>query len=123
MHYVSMGGSSSSRIQNKRGNKAVTKLSKAGDDASFRIKEEDYLDSGDSNSSDGEWDNLPPLPKVHGKALRLGRKSFSGFVILFYFCAGIFRHYILKILFVGNCQSGKTSLLLRYAVSISRASY
>ena len=70
-----MGGSSSSRRQNKRGNKAVTKLSKAGDDASFRIKEEDYLDSGDSNSSDGEWDDLPPLPKVLGKTAWFGTRS------------------------------------------------
>ena len=82
-----MGGSSSSR----RRNKAVTKLSKAGDDASFRIKEEDYLDSGDSNSSDGEWDNLPPLPKVqHGITSRLGRKSFSGFCDLILFFAPVF---------------------------------
>ena len=86
-----MGGSSSSRRQNKRGNKAVTKLSKAGDDASFRIKEEDYLDSGDSNSSDGEWDNLPPLPNVHGKALRLGRKSFSGFCYFILFLRRYFQ--------------------------------
>ncbi|MCG8623404.1 MAG: hypothetical protein MJE68_15600, partial [Proteobacteria bacterium] len=63
-----MGGSpSSSRRRNKRRNKAVNKLSKAGDDASFRTKEEDYLDSGDSNSSDGEWDDLPLLG--HSKSI------------------------------------------------------
>jgi hypothetical protein len=57
-----MGGSSSSR----KGNKAVIKGSKVGDGASFKTNEEDYLDSSSSDSSDGEWDDLPPLPDVIG---------------------------------------------------------
>jgi hypothetical protein len=43
----------------------VTKCSKVGDGASFRTNE-DYLDSSSSDSSDGEWDDLPPLPDVIG---------------------------------------------------------
>jgi hypothetical protein len=38
----------------------VTKHSKVGDDASFKTNEEDL------DSSDGEWDDLPPLPNVIG---------------------------------------------------------
>ena len=60
------------------------------------------------------------LANQHGSAL-VAEKLFSDlsvFVVIFLYIFRLY-HYILKFMFVGDSQSGKTSLIVRYAVSIS----
>lgn len=92
-----MGGSSSS---DKRNKEVVKHPSCKVEAASLPVRA-DYYDG--SNSSDGEWDDLPPVPEAPRLPAEVP-------------CSSRF-HYLLNLMFVGDGGTGKMMLLTRFVVS------